>query len=377
MKIEQRKWSEKEGWISSEAKILSDANLVLAFGSRKAISMWENSDYLKKIYPSAEILLASTSGEILNSYVIEDSIVATAIFFEKTNIKISSVQIDSMKTSFEAGKKLSDSFTSEGLVHLFVLSDGQKVNGSQLVKGLVRNLPKNVSVTGGLAGDGTNFKKTVVGLNSIPHEGTIAAVGFYGENLQVGCGSMGGWDSFGPERLITRSNKNILYELDGQSALALYKKYLGDQAAGLPGTALLFPLSIRVNDEYEPVVRTILSVNENDQSLVFAGDMPEGAYARLMKANFERLIDGAASSAEKSLPLGNVSPDLAILISCVGRKLVLGQRIYEEVESVKKILGSNTVITGFYSYGEISPLGGPETCEFHNQTMTVTTFTEI
>ena len=177
--------------------------------------------------------------------------------------------------------------------------------------------------------------------------------------------------------VITRAEGNVLYELDGQSALSLYKKYLGDLAAELPGSALLFPLSIRTEDGGTSVVRTILSVNDADESMTFAGDMPVGAYARLMKANFDRLIDGASLAANESQEtIGTPGPDLAVLISCVGRKVVLGQRTEEEVESVREVLGERTAIAGFYSYGEISPFTASTRCELHNQTMTITTFSE-
>jgi hypothetical protein len=125
------------------------------------------------------------------------------------------------------------------------------------------------------------------------------------------------------------------------------------------------------------VVRTILAVSEADQSMTFAGDVPEGSYAQLMKANFDRLIDGAVGAARASQrSLTGTSPDLAILISCVGRKLVLKQRIEEEVEGVRDVVGEHTVLTGFYSYGEISPFAAGASCELHNQTMTITTFRE-
>ena len=185
----------------------------------------------------------------------------------------------------------------------------------------------------------------------------IAALGFYGERLKVGYGSLGGWDSFGAERLITRSKGNVLYELDGHSALELYKKYLGENNAG-PAEALIFPLALRSGEEGFGLVRTVMSISEEDQSMTFAGDMPEGGYARLMKANFDRLVDGAEGAARASYEmLGSIEPELAVLISCVGRKLVLKQRIEEEVESVREVLGNNTVLTGFYSYGEICPHG--------------------
>jgi hypothetical protein len=252
-----------------------------------------------------------------------------------------------------------------------------RINGSELVKGLTGSLPSGVSVTGGLSGDGERFERTLVLWDGPAEPGTVAAVGLYGDRLRVGYGSMGGWDPFGPERLITRSSGNVLYELDGKSALDLYCKYLGDYASGLPATGLLFPLSLRTRQNDPPVVRTILSINEAGQSLTFAGDVPEGAYARLMKANFDRLIDGSVGAAKTSCEaIGSNSPDLAILISCVGRKLVLKQRVEEEVEGAREIMGSHTVMTGFYSYGEISPFTPNAKCELHNQTMTITTLSE-
>ncbi|HUK55712.1 MAG TPA: FIST C-terminal domain-containing protein [Nitrospiria bacterium] len=168
-----------------------------------------------------------------------------------------------------------------------------------------------------------------------------------------------------------------MYELDGKSALDLYRNYLGEHAKGLPATGLLYPLSLRIQEGTAGVVRTILSIDERERSMTFAGDVPEGAYARLMKANFDRLIDGAVGAAKISHEaIGSSAPDLAILISCVGRRLVLKQRIEEEVEGVQEILGDRTVLTGFYSYGEISPFSRDAKCELHNQTMTITTFSE-
>jgi hypothetical protein len=260
---------------------------------------------------------------------------------------------------------------------VLILSDGLNVNGSELVKGLASGMPPHVTVTGGLSGDGERFQETYVLWDGAPARNTVAALGFYGDGLRVGYGSLGGWDAFGPERLITRSRGNVLFELDGKSALELYKQYLGEHAQGLPATGLLFPLCLRTQQEQTGVVRTILAVDEREQSLTFAGDVPEGAFARLMKANFDRLIDGAVGAARAGAEaLGASSPDLAILISCVGRKMVLKQRIEEEVEGVREVVGSKTVLCGFYSYGEISPFTPNAKCELHNQTMTITTFSE-
>jgi hypothetical protein len=232
-------------------------------------------------------------------------------------------------------------------------------------------------VTGGLAGDGARFSRTFAGLDLVPEEGNVVAVGFYGDHLKIGHGSFGGWDEFGPERTITRSEKNILFEIDGKNALDLYKEYLGPYSEELPGSALLFPLSIREPDSNEHLVRTILSINEQEKSMLFAGNMPEGSKIRLMKANFDRLINGSSTAARNSFSsLENGSPELALLVSCVGRKLILQERTDEEVQAVKQIFGDQTSLAGFYSYGEISPFNPNTRCELHNQTMTITTFSE-
>lgn len=366
------------GWEDEAPGLLSDsAQLVLVFGSSSILKTPERLAEIRRMYPRSHIFGCSTAGEICGTQVTDDSLVVTAVNFKHTTLKMASVRVSDPEKSYEAGEQLAQALDKDGLVHALVLSEGLRINGSDLVRGLERHLPAVVTVTGGLSGDGARFQETVVICDGPPETGTVAVVGLYGESLKVGYGCLGGWDSFGPERLITKSHGNVLYELDGKSALELYKRYLGEHAEGLPATGLLFPLSIRVPGGQTAVVRTILGVSERDQSMTFAGDVPMGGYARLMKANFDRLIDGAVGAARNTQEtLGDSAPALAILISCVGRKLVLQQRVEEEVEGVREVLGRQTVLTGFYSYGEISPFTPEAKCELHNQTMTITTLTE-
>lgn len=378
MKVEQTHWTETKGWDpAAPGQSGASAHLVLLFGSRAVLMNRGLLETVHHAYPQAHFMGCSTAGEICGTRVLDDSLVVTAVWFEATPVRGARITLEEAGSSLAAGQRLADSLEKDGLKHLFVLSDGLQINGSELVKGLGQRLPPHVVVTGGLSGDSDQFKETLVLWDGAPQQGMISVLGLYGSRIKVGYGSLGGWDPFGPERLITRSKDNILYELDGKSALGLYTKYLGEHAKGLPATGLLFPLSVRIQGEETGVVRTILAVNEREQSMTFAGDMPEGAYARLMKANFDRLIDGAVGAARTSYEaIGSSEPDLAVLISCVGRKLVLKQRIEEEVEGVRDILGARTVLTGFYSYGEISPFSPSAKCELHNQTMTITTFTE-
>ncbi|MDO9566112.1 MAG: FIST N-terminal domain-containing protein [Candidatus Desulfaltia sp.] len=378
MKIEQRVWTKENGWMPEKSgNFNKDVQLVLVFGSTSALKNLERFNEIKSDYPNADVFGCSTAGEVCGTQVLDDSIIATAVNFEYTEVKSSRIIISDVENSFQAGKQLAHSLDKQGLKHVIVLSEGTKINGSDLVRGLTQHLPDEVTLTGGLSGDGARFEETIVVWNGEPANDAVACLGFYGDRLKIGYGSLGGWDTFGPYRLITRSEGNVLYELDGKSALELYKKYLGEHAKGLPATGLLFPLNLKVKEGDRPVVRTILSIDEKDQSMTFAGDVPEGAYVQLMKANFDRLIDGATGAAKICHEaVGSKSPDLAILISCVGRKMVLKQRVEEEVEAVSEVLGENTVLTGFYSYGEISPFIPGAKCELHNQTMTITTLLE-
>jgi hypothetical protein len=375
MKVEQTHWRSGSGW--NAPAVLGDAQLALIFGGTEQITPARLAE-IRASYPDALLLGCSTAGEILAAQVFDDTIAVTAVTFAHTRLRLSSQAVASARDSRAAGEALARELAAADLKHVFVLSDGLRVNGTDLVEGLKSVLPAGVEVTGGLSGDGARFQHTLVVADDNTREGRIAALGLYGDRLRVGFGSLGGWDPFGPDRLITQSKGNVLYQLDGQSALELYKKYLGAHAAGLPATGLLFPLALSAAPNGKSgLVRTILAVDEQEQSMTFAGDMPEGMYARLMKANFDRLVEGAAGAAEASRqPLSGHPAELAILISCVGRKLVLKQRIEEEVEAVRDILGVGTPLAGFYSYGEISPYVATARCELHNQTMTITTLSE-
>lgn len=362
---------------SSKGNLGDTAQLVLAFGSRQMVLESTHFQEIRTMYPNACVVINSTAGEILNDEVFDNSLVLTAIEFEKTTLHHASIELGTL-SSFEAGARLSQKLPQDKLRHILVFSDGLHVNGTDLIHGLNSELPENVTVTGGLAGDSDAFEQTAAGINHPPKSGVIGAVGLYGDALQIGYGSYGGWDVFGPERTVTKSKANVLYELDGKPALELYKSYLGKKAQDLPASGLLFPLSIQsADDQHRTLVRTILSVNEAEQSMTFAGDIPQGYKAHLMKANFGKLVRGAKNAAAEGIQtLGKHNPELAILVSCVGRKLVMGQWIEDEIEAVRDTLGKETALTGFYSYGELAPSLGTNICYLHNQTMTITLLSE-
>lgn len=348
----------------------SPQTLVLVFAARHYDTNGDVWQELKQTYPSSIIAGCSTAGEILGDMVFDNTISLAVVQFEATELSFAATPVNP-----DAGAILAQKLNRDDLSSVLVLSDGLTVNGSELAEGLLSGLNAKVIVTGGLAADGTNFGDSWTLVNGEPHKRMITAVGFYGDAINVSFGSKGGWDLFGPERIVTKSVNNVVYELDGQPALALYKEYLGDLVVDLPASGLMFPLAIKTSEGEEPTVRTLLGINEADQSLIFAGDLPEGVTTQLMRANFDRLISGAAKAAEESASNTHNNNYLSIAVSCVGRKLLLKERIDEEVEATLDGLPENTQQVGFYSYGELSP-SGALSCRLHNQTMTLTLISE-
>ena len=353
-----------------------EANLVLAFGERVFLEKILPYKKLKDLYPKADIIICSTSGQISNTSLVKNNIVATAIDFEKTAIKVSEIDILNNLDIQELGNMIKKDFFNEHLKSIFILSEGTFVNGTELINELIKQTKEAIPIFGGLAGDEYKFEKTIVGLNGDATQGKIVAVGFYGDAIHFGFSSKGGWSDFGPEREVTLSDKNILYKIGDRFALDLYKEYLGKYAEELPASSLYFPLSMKENINAESVVRTILSIDEEKKSMTFAGNIPQGSFVRLMKGNLDKLIDASYNAALQIFSEQSTKPELALLVSCVGRKVVLGNRIEEELEVVKEVFGDNTLVCGFYSYGEISPTLKNVACELHNQTMTITTIYE-
>lgn len=376
MKVEVFSHRDGRGWsIPAFPALDGNQTLVLVFGGARKVESLP-LDTLVSGYPHAHVMGCSTAGEILGQSIVDDSLAVAICRFDGTPLRSSSKRLESAMDSFLVGTSIAQELLAADLRGVFVLSDGTKVNGSELVRGLNRVLPPEVLVTGGLAGDGDRFTKTWVLDHGKPTRGCVSAIGFYGDRIVFGHGSKGGWDVFGPERIVTRSWGNVLFEIDGLSALDLYKRYLGDLASGLPANALLFPLRLRrKKTDTRGLVRTILSIDEKVSSMTFAGDIPEGSLVQFMRANPDRLVDGAAEAARSSRnKQESAQESLAIAISCVGRRLVLAERAEEEIEAVGGALPASQLI-GFYSYGELSPCSD-ERCDLHNQTMTLTTLSE-
>ncbi len=373
MKTAQMRWNDKNGWDGIDPSA-EERNLVLTFVDHPACLSDQWFSELRAIYPNAVIAGVSTSGSVLDTMISDHDAVVTAVTLERSRVRCASRRIDDFQDAREMGAELARELMGENLRHVLIFSDGLGVKGSDLARGVSDVLPEGITITGGLAGDGTRFGTTYVIGNAPAQTGTVAVVGFYGESVVAKSGCFAGWEEFGPERIITRSEENVLYAIDNKPALELYKNYLGDFASDLPGSGLRFPMSVRSDARATPLIRTLLAVDEEAQSLTFAGDVPQGYLCRLLKTNMDLLIENAGLAAEASYH-EHAGEFLVVAVSCVGRRLVLGQLCEEELEIIREKLGDDAVITGFYSYGELSEKGESR-CTLHNQTMTLVSIYE-
>lgn len=377
---EQKRWTSERGWEQvGSSRLAAAPQLVFAFGARALVADTHLYQQIRNFYAGAYIVVCSTAGEILDAEVLDGSISLTALHFEKSIVRFAETNIEGSKDSLSVGKRLAEFLPVEGLVHAMVFSEGLGVNGTFLVEGINDNLPREVTVTGGLVADGTAFAQTLVGRDGPGESHKVVLLGFYGSSLHVGFGSSGGWEDFGEHHVLTRTEGNVVHEIDGRPALDVYTERLGDNVHELPSAALLYPLRVHQHGSTHEVVRTILGVDMATRSMTFAGDMPEGAPVDFMKTTTERLISAASTAATMSMRgTARLDPDVAILVSCIGRKLVLKEKVGDEIAAVRTAFGPRTAIAGFYSYGELCPASYEDrACLMHNQTMTITALREI
>jgi len=352
-----------------------DPQLLLVFGSVDHLTAPGLAETLRQELPHAFQLGCSTAGEITPDGVDDGTCTITALHFEQTPLTQGSTRLKGMEDSFAAGERIGHQIAAADLKTVLVFGPGVRINGSALVDGITSIIGGAIPITGGLAGDSGAFRQTfTLGPEGVADD-RVVAIGLRGSHLRFGHGSFGGWEPFGPARKVTRCAGNILYELDGEPALETYKRYLGEHARSLPASGLLFPFAMLGEDHNAiGLIRTILGVDEATGSLTLAGEINPDGYLKLMHASTDKLVNGAEAAAQAAAAMlaHDEKKCLAILVSCVGRKLVMGNRVDEEVEAVGEVFSNQALLTGFYSYGEISPFTPGSSCKLHNQTMTIT-----
>lgn len=357
-----------------------EPDLLLIFGPTDALRSSGVLARLHERFPSTPQLACSTGSSVAGVSLDETGVQAVAVGFSRAQVRLHTQPLPDASQSRLTGQKLAGQIATDNLVGVILFSVGLDVNGSHLVEGVQDILGREVAISGGLAGDGERFGDTLIAINGEIAEGAVAALALYGESLRISLGCYGGWTEFGPRRLITASDGATLYELDGKPALDLYETYLGPEAESLPASGLIYPLKVwdPANPE-EQFVRTLLGIERERRALILAGDVPQGWRAQLMRGSIDHLVNGAeraAQQAHEEMLAQGVAPQLCLFVSCVGRRMLLGQRTEEELEAVASVIGGDVPISGFYSYGEIAPQNAAVPAGLHNQTVTLTLLAE-
>ncbi|MCG8376873.1 MAG: FIST C-terminal domain-containing protein [Chlorobiales bacterium] len=271
--------------------------------------------------------------------------------------------------------------TTEDFSSLLVFPNGMGGDGLNVLKGLQGVLGRDFEIAGGYLGDDMRFKHTFQYYNGKVYRDAI--VGFlvsFKEGYRTGIGVRSGFESIGNSFYCTSSEGNVVREFDNVSALELYKEFLGDERSGrLPGICMEYPFGLIDEDAGHSgkrhfQLRCGLNVDKKNGTITLAASIPEGSAVTLTSGSRGDIINGAREAAEQAMQcLRCARPELIVMFSCVGRKLVLGRRTPEEVDVVRKCIGYDVPIIGFYTYGEIGPIDRSveklAEAKFHNETV--------
>lgn len=364
------------GWSSPlPAELDSVRTLVAAFAPTAYADRDDFWASLGAAFPHSHVLACSSGGAIAGAGVVDDAAAAVVARFERVEVTSAAVPIQAVEMSRRAGQKLGRALAAAAPRVVIVLADGLHVQGTELVQGIAEALPADTRIVGGLAGDGARFLRTWTLAEGVPRSGWVSALALSG-SIEVRAAAQSGWQSFGPERVVTRAQGNVVFELDGRPALAVYAHQLGKLAGELPAGALRFPLAVAIDGEAGAgLLRTVIAIDSDTQSLTCAGDVAQGAHVRLAHAGHERLVDAAERAVREAGPHEG-APVLALAISCASRRVVLGDLAEDEAAATLAALPRGSTQVGFYAYGEIAP-SGRAACDLHNQSLSLVTLREI
>lgn len=356
-----------------QGNALSDADLVFVFGSVGILETPNFYSVLKDSFPNAHICGASCGSSILSESLVSDQCTILAIQFKAAQVRNLKVKISDRHDVDGVIHEIHKHFPLNNLKGLCILVDGFAINSGGLISNLTKKFP-SVPIFGGLASDGDAMITSCVMNNGIGEKGIISVSGFYGESLSISTALAGGWQRFGPERLITKSHDNILEEIDGKKAVQLYKEHLQKEHLNLPHDGLMLPLSVYPKDHPElGKTRSVIGITDDEKALVFAGDVPKGHQARFMTSSIQSLCRGAEEAVATLKPNGD---GFAIAFSCIGHHMFLSSMTEDELDVLTGCLGPNIPLVGFYSNGEICPIGGKHESALHNQTTAIALITE-
>ena len=320
---------------------------------------------IKNLIPHIQIIGTTTSGEILKGKSFKNSTVLSFSVFENT--KIETFYTKYRDDSYKMGKSLIKQFNfSQEPKVAITFADGLRTNGEEYIKSFSK-YNKNLIVAGGLAGDNEAFKQTIVFTqDAVLESGAVVAL-LFNDDLIVHTQASFGWDNIGKTMQITKSKKNVVYEIDNIKAIDIYAKYLGKDIANLlPKSSIEFPLIVKRDNLNIP--RAIVGKNSDD-SLIFAGNLKEGDKVTFGYGNVDTILE----YSDKIATSGEFCCAESIFIySCMARLALMQDSIKEEMKALAEI----SDVSGFFTYGEFYTNKDSKKNELLNQTMTILSLSE-
>lgn len=358
---------------------VGNPELIIVFSSVK-YDQKEMLSGVREISKDIPLIGCSTAGEITLSGVAEGSVAVMAIQSDAIDFTIG--KGGDLKSGVrEAGAQLAKNITDSAKAEvncLLMLTDVLNGNGAEVVRGIQDVLGKDALIVGGAAGDDFLFKQTFEYYNDDISSSSVVGVGLSG-SYGIGVGVRHGWMAIGAPMKATKSEGAIVKELDGRPAVSIYEDYFGKKAEELreeplAKLAITYPLGMSVEGSDELLIRDPITVDA-EGAITCAAEIPEGSEVRLMIGSKEEAIAAAKDAAQKALAqLAGKTPRAIIVFNCIARRKLFGRYASDEIATIQEVLGKDVPLIGFYTYGEIAPIGesvDKQFSRFHNETAVV------
>jgi hypothetical protein len=326
-------------------------------------------------YDDIAFLGASTDGEIIangeGQVVYEGTAALSLIDCDKDAFRLQFFQGNGKK-SFDVGQEVGNwgvkQFVRPGFI---VASGGLHADGEEILKGIISVAGPETPVFGGLAGDDKAFKTTFAFTNGQYTADGVVALVLDTDRIELDGIAISGWSGIGAEKRVTKAEGNVVYTIDNEPALEVYKKYLSITDKDLPQIGVEYPLML-IREDGSSILRAVMDIDRNTGALVFAGTVPQGSRVRFSTSSGVDVIEQVKRDIDtysKKFP----QADHLILFSCMARHLALGPMVDEEILAAYEKW--NVPLIGFFTYGEIGKsLTGK--CDFFNETFTLATLKE-
>jgi hypothetical protein len=298
------------------------------------------------------------------------SVIVTAISSEELrwhNGIATGLRADSRAVGQRVAQELLPHLSSE-TIGLFVFPDGLTDYLEPFFAGLEENLPSDrfLPLWGGGAGNNLSYGEPTYQYcdDEVVSDGVSYAL--LSGKARAGWAMGHALMPIGGERKVTRSQGNVIYEIDGKPALEVLKEYLPEGALAderdwmryAISLALCFKAPSYIKDE-EYIVRGVPAVRMADGSITVQTEVKEGTSVWFSSRDKEKITTGFdRMTTQIKEQLGGEKPKLVFQFECAtrGKMMLREQEKLQLLERFRQSLDPDTPWAGFYTIGEIGPV---------------------